>query len=125
MKRETTPEAVRPPRHCPTCGQDLSRYPYYQLKPSPFARKLLALARFFIPVMTVVFLYQFFSGNFMPSHSGVSGYFIIAYICSPSLLLYAVTVLLPRTRRVICLHCSWFQDYPFSFGTFEARTETA
>ena len=46
---------TEPPRHCPTCGQDLSQYPYYQLQPGPFTRKLLALARLLIPVMTVSF----------------------------------------------------------------------
>ncbi len=125
MTHESPSKAFRPPRHCPACSQDLSRYPYYQLIPSPFARKLLTLARALIAVMTVVFLNLFFSGDFLPSHSGASGYFIIAFICGPSLLIYSVTVLLPRTRRVICLRCSWFRDYPFSRGTFEARPEAA
>ena len=42
MKDESHSETLRPPRHCPACSQDLSQYPYYQLIPSPFARKLLA-----------------------------------------------------------------------------------
>ena len=126
MNSDSAPERdqdVRPPRHCPTCGQDLSEHPYYQLRPSPFAGKLLWLAKVLIPVMAVFFLYLFFSGNFLPSFSVVSGYFILVVICGPSLLLYSVTLLIPRTRRVICLHCSWYRDYPFRMGTFEARPE--
>ncbi len=124
MKRESTPHdhAVKPPRYCPTCRQDLSQYPYYRLRPSPFARKLLTLARLLIPVMTVVFLIQFFSDSFPQSFGIVSGYLIVAYICTPSLLIYAVTLLIPRVRRVTCLHCSWYHDYPFRWGLFEARS---
>lgn len=118
-------EASKPPRHCPTCGHDLSPHPYYQLRPSPFASKLLQLARWLIPVMAVVFLIQFFSGHFLHTMSVASGYFIIAYICAPSLLLYVITLPMPRTRRVICLHCSWFHDYPWRRGLFEARSEGA
>jgi hypothetical protein len=30
----------------------------------------------------------------------VSGYFLVAYICTPSLLVYSLTLLIPRMRRV-------------------------
>ena len=118
-------DTSRPPRHCPTCGHDLSEHPYYQLRPSPFAAKLLTIARWLLPVMAVVFLIQLYSGNFLLILSVASGYLIVAYICAPSLLLYVITLPIPRTRRVICLHCSWFHDYPWRRGLFEARsTET-
>ncbi len=71
--------------------------------------------------MAVVFLFQLFTGRFLSSFSVVSGYFIVAYICGPSLLVYGVSQLLPRVRRVICLRCSWYCDYPFRWGPLEAR----
>ena len=90
---------TQPPRHCPACAADLSAYPYYQLVPSPFARKLLFLARLLIPVMSVVFLIHVFTIG-LPGRSVVSGYFLVAYICTPSLLVYSLTLLIPRMRRV-------------------------
>lgn len=126
MRTETTPsrdDAHKPPRHCPECGHDLSEYPYYLLRPSPFARKLQRLAAMLLPAMTVLFLVLLFRGAFLPSFSIVSGYFILAFICAPSLLRYSVSLLMPRTRRALCLHCSWYHDYPFSWGPFEARSE--
>ncbi len=113
-------EAGPPPRHCPACGDDLSEHPYYQLHPSPVTRRLHTLARLLLPVMTVVFFVQLATQSFMPSFSVVSGYFIVAYICAPSMLVYSVSLLMPRDRRVICLHCSWYRDYPFRWGIFEA-----
>ena len=66
--------------------------------------------------MAVIFLVQPSTASF----GFVSGYFSLGYICIPSLLVYSVSVLMPRDRRVICLHCSWYRDYPFRWGLFEA-----
>jgi len=112
-----------PPKVCPSCAQDLSDFPYYQQTPCPIARRLQKLAALLLPVMSVVFLVQMFSGAFPVSFHVASGYFIIAYVSTPSLLLVALSMLFPRDRRVICLHCSWYRDYPFRWGEklFEAR----
>lgn len=106
----------KPPRLCPSCGDDLSDFPYYQLTPCPIARRLQKLAGWLLPVMGVVFVVQLFTGTFPVAFSAVSGYFIAAYIATPSLLLYAVSIVFPRDRRVICLHCSWYRDYPSQWG---------
>ncbi len=126
MAHQATAATVttKPPRHCPTCGHDLSAYPYYQLRPSPFARRLMNLAGLLIPVMTAVFLVQLFSGTILPNFSMVSGYLILAYICGPSLVIYAASALMPRIRRVTCLHCSWYHDYTFNRGPFDPNLES-
>ena len=51
-------------------------------------------------------------------------YFIAAYIATPSLLIYSVSILFPKDRRVICLHCSWFRDFAFQMGEglFQAQS---
>lgn len=111
----------KPPRFCPVCGQDLGDFPYYQFYPARFARRLQALAAFLLPVMGIVFVVQLFSGNFLPHFSMASGYFILLYVCTPSLLIYSVSLVIPKVHRVICLHCSWYRDYPFRWGLFEAK----
>lgn len=121
MRRGEAHAHGKPPRHCPVCGQDLSAYPYYQFLPAPAARRLRALAALLLPVMSIVFLVQLFSGSFAPNNSLASGYFILIYICTPSLLIYAASLVIPQVHRVICLHCSWYRDYPYRWGLFEAR----
>ncbi|MCP3957456.1 MAG: hypothetical protein GY719_06355 [bacterium] len=115
--------AAGPPRHCPACGQDLSRYPYYQLRSGPFARKLDALARSLIPVMAVVFVFHFFSESFPTNFHNAFGHYVVAFVCGPSMLIYTLALPFPKQRRVICLRCSWYRDYPVRRGPFEARSE--
>ncbi len=87
---KSRPAAEKLPRYCPTRGDDLSDYPYYQVRPGPFARRLLTLARALLAIMAMVFLYMLFSGSFLPFYSTTSGYFIVAFVCGPSLLVYSV-----------------------------------
>lgn len=120
-------DVEKPPRHCPACDNDLSEFPYYQLHPGPVARKLLGLAWVLLPIMTALFLYQLL-GEEVPgwlprlprSFSAVSGYFILAYVCAPSLLVYSISILLPKRRRVICQRCSWYREYSYRPGMFGA-----
>ncbi|MFQ5528486.1 MAG: hypothetical protein ACE5GX_19810 [Thermoanaerobaculia bacterium] len=54
MDQETTPGSsgtggTEPPRLCPSCGQDLSAHPYYQLVPSCAARILQRIAMALLP----------------------------------------------------------------------------
>lgn len=113
---------MKPPRHCPVCGQDLGAYPYYQFRPAPSARRLRGLAALLLPVMGIVFLVQLYSGNFLPNNSLASGHFILLYVCTPSLLIYAISLVIPQVHRVICLHCNWYRDYPYQWGLFEAQS---
>ncbi len=115
----------RPPRHCPACGQDLSRFPYYQLRSGPLARRLRALARALIPVMAVVFVFHVFSESFPTDFHDAFGHYVMAFVCGPSMLIYTLALPFPKQRRVICLRCSWYRDYPYRWGPFEARSEAA
>lgn len=117
--------ADRPPRHCPACGQDLSRFPYYQLRSGPFARKLHALARALIPVMAVVFAIHMGSESFPTNFHNAFGHYIMAFVCGPSMVLYTLALPFPKQRRVICLRCSWYRDFPFRWGPFEAQPTAA
>ncbi len=119
---KSRPAAKKPPRYCPTCGDDLSDYPYYQVRPGPFARRLLTLARALLAIMAMLFLYLLFSGSSPPFYTTTSGYFIVAFVCGPSLLVYSVSLLMSRERRIICLHCSWYRDYPYRRDLFETRS---
>ena len=104
----------QPPRVCPSCGQDLSAHPYYQTRPGPTARLLRKIAVILLPVMAVVYLVLLFreaSGLQFGFGSG-HGYLAVALVGGPSFLLYAISRLFPRTRLVICLHCSWNHEYP-------------
>ena len=100
------------PRHCPTCGQDLTEHPYYQTRPGPAARLLRKIAMALLPVMAAVYLYLVLLSDFDPGFGTGAGYLAVALIGGPSFLLYAVSRLLPRCRLVICLHCSWSAEYP-------------
>ena len=106
------PEAEAPPRTCPACGQDLSEHPYYRERPGKTARKLRMVAVALLPAMSVVYLALLFFGGYALGFGTGHGYWAVAVIGGPSLVLYAVSRLLPRVRLVICLRCSWSQEYP-------------
>ena len=107
-----TDQALTPPAVCPTCGIELPEFPHDQVTPSKQARALRRVAMWLIPVMTLAYLAQlFFTGSDLGFGTG-AGYFAIAWICGPSLLLYLVSRLLPRVRLVICDRCSWNAEYP-------------
>lgn len=101
-----------PPRNCPTCGQDLSEYPYYQPSLSPAAKGLRRIGLLLLPVMGLVYLFLLLSGNRGMGFGMGHGYFAATLICGPSLLLYLLSRLFPRRRKVICLRCSWNEEYP-------------
>lgn len=104
----------RPPRLCPSCGHDLSDHPYFQEGPGPAARQARTVAVWMVPVMAVVyFLLLFLDVAGHPWGFGAGqGYFALTIIGGPSAVLYLISRLLPRTRRVICLRCSWSREYP-------------
>lgn len=110
----STRSAEQLPRTCPSCGQDLSAHPYYQPRPGPTAKMLRKIALVLLPVMAVVYLALLFLGSpgmglgFGTGH----GYFAVALIGGPSLVLYAISRFFPRNRLVICLHCSWNREFP-------------
>lgn len=101
-----------PPRLCPSCGHDLSAHPYYQTRPGPAAGLLRKLAMALLPVMALVYLLWLFWVTEDPGFGTGHGYFAVLLIGGPSFLLYAISRLLPHRRLVICLHCSWNQEYP-------------
>ena len=101
----------RPPRVCPTCGDTLGEHPYYNLRPGRSARFLRGLAAGLLPVMGILVFASLIVGGFWALHVA-SGYFFVALVCAPSLMLYSISRLLPKERRVLCLRCSWYQDYP-------------
>lgn len=102
----------RIPRSCPTCGQDLSAHPYYQTRPGPAARLLRKIAMALLPVIAAVYLFLLFQGDRDMGFGTGAGYLAVGLIGGPSFLLYAISRLLPRSRLVICLHCSWNQEFP-------------
>lgn len=120
MTRAPTPCKAAPPRHCPTCGTDLSPHPYYRLIPSPGARRLHRLALISLPLMSAVVVAAFIAGRAPIFFSIASGYAIVAFVCLPATLLYAVASIFPRDFRVICLRCAWFRDYAYRPGPLEA-----
>ena len=99
------------PKQCPTCGADLSDYPYYQTVPGPVGRMLRRIAVWLLPGMALVYLSLLFAGSRALGFGTGHGYLAIAIMGGPSLVLYAVSNLLPKRRRVICLHCSWSHEY--------------
>ena len=103
-----------PPRLCPSCGHDMSDHPYYQEGPGPAARSMQKAAVLLLPVMAgfwFLLLFLVVSGH--PWGFGaVEGYWALPVIGGPSAVLYVVSRLLPRTRRIICLRCSWNREYP-------------
>ncbi len=101
-----------PPRLCPECGADLSDFPYDRLEPGKAARAVRRVAVWLLPVLALAYLAQLFWGSANMGFGTGAGYFAVLWICGPSLLLYAVSRLLPKVRRVICLRCSWNQEYP-------------
>ncbi len=114
---ELTPTASgaatdQPPRLCPACGEDLSEHPYYQRVPSPAAKMLRKIALALLPVMAIAYVAQLFWGSANMGFGTGAGYFALLVIGGPSLLLYAVSRLLPARRLVICQRCSWNREYP-------------
>ena len=103
----------KPPRKCPTCGQDLSEYPYYQRTPGPAAKVVRRIGVWLLGVMAVIYFSWLFWGSTPMGFGTGAGYFAVAVICGPSLLLYIISRLLPQRRNVICLRCSWNQEFPF------------
>ena len=108
----SAPATAQPPRTCPSCDQDLSAHPYYQPQSGPTARMLRRIALALLPVMAVVYLFLLFQGDSDMGFGTGAGYFAVALIGGPSFLLYAISRLFPRSRLVICLHCSWNHEYP-------------
>lgn len=102
-----------PPRYCPTCGQDLSEFPYYQKTPGTAAKIVRRIALGLLPAMALAYLGFLIWGTTSPGFGTGAGYFAVGVIGGPSLLLYAVSRLLPHLRDVICLRCSWNQEFPF------------
>ncbi len=105
---------MNPPRLCPECGADLSDHPYDRLEPGRSARALRKIAVWLLPVLALAYLAQLFWGRGGMGFGTGAGYFAVAWICGPSLLLYAISRLLPKVRRVICLRCSWNREYPLT-----------
>lgn len=103
----------RPPQHCPACGHDLSDHPYFQEGPGPAGRLLQRAALVLLPVMALVWgLLLLLDVADHPWGLGAGrGYLALPIIGGPSLVLYVASRLLPRTRRVICLRCSWNREY--------------
>lgn len=62
--------------------------------------------------MAIVYVAQLFWGNANLGFGTGAGYFALLVIGGPSLLLYAVSRLLPKRRLVICQRCSWNREYP-------------
>ena len=113
QRSEVAPHSAgEPPRICPSCGQDLSAHPYYQTRPGPAARLLRRIALVLLPVMAVVYLLLLFQGYRDLGFGTGHGYLAVGLIGGPSFLLYALSRLFPRSRLVICLHCSWNREYP-------------
>lgn len=104
----------QPPRLCPECGEDMSDHPYSQDRPGAAARLLRRAATALLPVMAAVwFLLLFLDVAGHPWGFGAGeGYWALPIIGGPSAVLYVVSRFLPRTRRVICLRCSWSREYP-------------
>ena len=102
-----------PPRICPSCGHDMSDHPYFQEGPGPAARTAQRVAVWLLPMMAAVwFLLLFLDVAGHPWGIGAGrGYLALPIIGGPSAISYVVSRLLPRTRRVICLHCSWNREY--------------
>ena len=61
--------------------------------------------------MAVVYLAMLLVGNRALGFGTGHGYFAVALIGGPSLLLYALSNLMPKRRRVFCLHCSWNREF--------------
>jgi hypothetical protein len=103
-----------PPANCPSCGSPLSDHPFDQLVPPPAARLLHAIAWALLPLTTLLYLGLLFWGPLPMGFGTGHGYWAVAFISAPSLLLYAVSRLFPRRRLVICLRCSWNHEYPLA-----------
>ena len=101
-----------PPENCPTCGEPLGEISYYELRPGKSARQLQTFAKALLPLMGVLVFVSLLAGGPFSNFSVVSGYFFVAVVTAPSLLFYAISWFFPKERRVICLHCSWYHDYP-------------
>ena len=111
-ERRTNGSASEPPRHCPTCGQDLSEHPYYQRGLSRPAKLLRRVAVWMLPLFAALYLVQLFWGEGALGFGTGAGYYAVAWIGGPSMILYALSRLFARTRIVICQRCSWNQEYP-------------
>ena len=72
--------------------------------------------------MAVLFVVHLFSESFPTRFHDALGHYIMAFVCGPSLLIYMLALPLPKQRRVICLRCSWYRDFPFRWGPFEAAS---
>ena len=107
-----------PPEFCPTCGELLGDFAYYEVRPGRSARQLQAFAKLLLPVMGVLVFALLLVGGPFKNFSVVSGYFFVAVVSAPSLLFYCISCFFQRERRVICLRCSWYQDFPESFSFF-------
>ncbi len=105
-------DSDEPPQFCPVCGQGLSDHPYYQEGPGRSAKMVRKIALGLMPIMAIGYLYWLFFGDTPVGFGTGHGYFAVAVIAGPSFLLYTFSRILPRVRNVICLRCSWNQEYP-------------
>ncbi|MDH3744258.1 MAG: hypothetical protein OES47_04050 [Acidobacteriota bacterium] len=110
----------QPPRFCPSCRQDLSEHPYYQLAPSRGAKVLHKIAAMLLPIMGIAYLALLFWGSMDLGFGTGAGYFAVVLIGGPSLVLYAISLLFPKKRLVICQHCSWNHEYPLGSSVRKA-----
>jgi amino acid transporter len=112
MAHEKDRGPLDPPRHCPTCGQDPSDYPYYQRGLSRPAKLLRRVALGLLPIFAALYLALIFWGTTPPPFGAGAAYYAAIWVGGPSLILYALSRLFPRTRIVICQRCSWNKEYP-------------
>ena len=101
----------RIPERCPTCNAELSEHPYYQIVPGPLGRLLRRIALWLLPCMAAVYVAMLLFGSRPLGFGTGHGYFAVAIIGGPSFLLYVLSNLVPKRRRVICLHCSWNDEF--------------
>jgi hypothetical protein len=65
-----------------------------------------------LPLFSLLYLALLFWGDRSLGFGTGAGYYSVFWICGPSLVLYALSRLFPRTRIVICQRCSWNREYP-------------
>ena len=95
---------------CPQCDFRFRGRPDDHLKPSPLARRL-QLAAFIIPmpvlaaVAVFLVLTQDESGNTFQMAGAAN--LLMLIIVSPSVLLYALSLVVPKRVEYLCPQCGW------------------
>ena len=111
------------PAVCPECHHALDPEFSQRIRPCRFGRGLQVTAWITVPIMFIFMIaHMAYIGGFPFIASGPgAGWAFLGFIAGPAMLLYVISLFLPRVRRFTCLACGWQKNLPIKPGSPQPR----